>query len=496
MILSIVFLALFPFFETACYALLFWKRRELFFLKRNESAIIIVSLAGWLAYFTLIASIFNVIPCGAIYIASSLVAPLSMSPQLVRALLLRGRYESTKLVIEEELSSREQRKGKQQLSTIPSDREYKSGDVNKSCSTAPSNLVAVSQEKRQSDLAIERAHKLVRITKWVLILMVPLILILTWCLSWIEVGNLLHWIRKYGDCQSTPVYFTYAKLFFDIISLILAIITCILVKNIDDELFLHYEITETALLFILTSMVLVPMRLAGYTKVQPLLQTMQQMVVMSSMIILPCCPEIKGVSSVRSWFRKRITPSLKSTVPRYAQPFPQYHRGSTVRASIITRQESKRMTIEANTSWDAGLCILLSSEDGINAFTRHCAREFSSENILFWCAINDYRDNFSNDNNTTTTNGDELEHITASCAEAGERSIIEEACDIYSRFIDDNSTTQVNLSSKQKSDIKAAIDSADLKKDTFDAAQKEIFSVMSRDSYPRFLASKKNKKPM
>jgi hypothetical protein len=35
-----------------------------------------------------------------------------------------------------------------------------------------------------------------------------------------------------------------------------------------------------------------------------------------------------------------------------------------------------------------------------------------------------------------------------------------------------------------------------LKKDTFDVAQKEIFSVMSRDSYPRFLASTKNRKPI
>jgi hypothetical protein len=424
-----------------------------------------------------------------------------VSPQLVRALRLRGRFESTKLVIEEEISYREHRK--KQLSPIPSGSEYKSGDGNKA---APSNLVAVSK-KKQSDLAIERATNAISTTKWALSLMLPIILIFAWCLSSVEAENSML-STDYNDCKAEPMYFWHTKLLFDIASIIVAIVACVIVRKIDDELYLNYEITETAALFIITSVIIVPVRLAGHTAIQPLLQTIQQMIIMFSMIIMPCCPEVKAFSNVRLWFKQRINPSSKSAVPGYAQPLPQYHRGSIVRASIqlphkitIKTQESNRMTHEANTSWDAGLCILLSSEEGINTFTRHCAREFSSENILFWCAINDFRAKFDN-NTTSTTIGDDIEHstehhnISADCAEACERSIADEARDIYNRFIDNHSNHQVNLSSKQKGDIKAAIESGNLKKDTFDVAQKEIFSVMSRDSYPRFLASTKNRKPI
>jgi hypothetical protein len=154
---TIILLILFPVYELGCYALLFFKRKELFFLKRNELAILCASLSGWLAYFTIAASASNVIPCGVVFIASSLVSPLSVAPQLVRALLLRGKFESSKLVIEEEISSREQRKSRG-LSTIPSGSEYKSGDEGNK-STAPSNLVAAKQESKP-DQSIDAFDKI------------------------------------------------------------------------------------------------------------------------------------------------------------------------------------------------------------------------------------------------------------------------------------------------------------------------------------------------
>lgn len=104
----------------------------------------------------------------------------------------------------------------------------------------------------------------------------------------------------------------------------------------------------------------------------------------------------------------------------------------------------------------------------------HC----SSENVRFWCAVNDYKEKFDEE-----AGDDEGELKTG------------EATALYRTFIDHRSNSQVNLSSKQKGDIKRAIDSGRLTRETFDAAQKEIFSVMSRDSYPRFMASKKNRVP-
>lgn len=85
------------------------------------------------------------------------------------------------------------------------------------------------------------------------------------------------------------------------------------------------------------------------------------------------------------------------------------------------------------------------------------------------------------------------------CPDAIEGTMFEDANDIYKKFIDPHCTdcsAPVNLSSKQRHDIKVKIESGDVQLDIFDASQKEIFSIMCRDSYPRFLNSKKNRKPI
>ncbi|KAK1747517.1 hypothetical protein QTG54_001480 [Skeletonema marinoi] len=115
--------------------------------------------------------------------------------------------------------------------------------------------------------------------------------------------------------------------------------------------------------------------------------------------------------------------------------------------------------------WDAGLCILLSTQEGINAFSQHCAREFSSENVRFWVAVNEYKAKFD-----------------------------EESCPLYSTVDVDTDDDEAETSDAAVSDLKKAIDSRILCKETFDACQKEIFGVMSRDSYPRYLGVQKRQK--
>ena len=66
------------------------------------------------------------------------------------------------------------------------------------------------------------------------------------------------------------------------------------------------------------------------------------------------------------------------------------------------------------------------------------------------------------------------------------------AIQIYNNFIK-ASDSQVNLSSLQRCQIRERINLDRITRDLFDVAQKEIFSVMARDSYPRFLASKDRK---
>ena len=65
------------------------------------------------------------------------------------------------------------------------------------------------------------------------------------------------------------------------------------------------------------------------------------------------------------------------------------------------------------------------------------------------------------------------------------------AQEIYDEYIKVGTQFQINISSEQSSSIRQGLKSADkLNRGLFDNAQNEIFSLMSRHSYPRFLASK------
>ena len=101
--LSLALLVLYPLLEILCYTLLRWRKNDLAIRKRNKCSIFIASMAGWLAYFNLIVSLFGGVPCGLYYVVSLLVAPLSVGPQLVRALTLVGTLKHSQLVTEDDI---------------------------------------------------------------------------------------------------------------------------------------------------------------------------------------------------------------------------------------------------------------------------------------------------------------------------------------------------------------------------------------------------------
>eukprot|EP00581_Thalassiosira_minuscula_P002389 CAMPEP_0183749346 /NCGR_PEP_ID=MMETSP0737-20130205/68237_1 /TAXON_ID=385413 /ORGANISM="Thalassiosira miniscula, Strain CCMP1093" /LENGTH=495 /DNA_ID=CAMNT_0025985099 /DNA_START=521 /DNA_END=2008 /DNA_ORIENTATION=+ len=485
--ISFIVLVLFPLFEGVCHAHLFWKRNNLLIRKRNKAAIYVASLAGWLAYFNLVVSIFGGVPCGLFYVASLLVAPLSVGPQIIRAITLRGNIKYSHLVIEDEMSTRAERKKGAQLEPIAS------GSSDNGLSS-PHQMTKMME----ANLVIETTNRMVQITKWAMFLITVVLLVVALALS-TDATQLL--ATDFEQCQPEPTYFQYFSPAFGITSTALALVVTILLKKIEDELGMRREIQRNAIFLGSTFIIILAVRFAGYHDWQPLLQTIQQMILFFSMAIIPFLPGTP-FNNVASWARKRINPATKSAVPGYAQPLPM-KRGST-RTSIqkvIPGRASRRQSMtaleserEVNVSLDAGLCILLSTENGINLFSQHCAREFSAENVRFWSAVNDYKSKFDEEKCISmSTEADE--DSVAPAAEENDNKVDhkKDAEHIYNQFISQHSKTQVNLSSKQRSDIKKAIGSGELVKETFDAAQREIFSVMSRDSYPRFLASKKTR---
>lgn len=74
-----------------------------------------------------------------------------------------------------------------------------------------------------------------------------------------------------------------------------------------------------------------------------------------------------------------------------------------------------------------------------------------------------------------------------------ENDILTFAKEIFQTFIEDNSPMQINISEAQSNSIRQTLESSNvINRDLFDNAQKEIYALMSRHSYPRFLVSKSN----
>ncbi|XP_064179675.1 regulator of G-protein signaling 5 isoform X1 [Anguilla rostrata] len=105
---------------------------------------------------------------------------------------------------------------------------------------------------------------------------------------------------------------------------------------------------------------------------------------------------------------------------------------------------------------------LLNSKMGQQVFRWFLRTEFSEENLEFWLACEDYR----------TTPGTQLGI---------------KALSIYSQFINSEAPQEVNLDSETKEALTSMIEEPTA--DTFDKAQQRIYSLMAKDSFPRFLRS-------
>ena len=516
-IVSLAFVVLYPLLELLCYGLLRWRRNDLAIRKRNKWSICIASLAGWLAYFNLIVSLFGGVPCGIFYVVSLLVAPMSAGPQLVRALTLKGTLQHSTLVTEDDI-------------VASRDRDHNGRRASRSSDT--------SEKKIEANLVLMKTHLLVKVTIAALIAVPTLVLVVAFAMT-SDVGNLL--ATEFDQCNSEPA-FIFLTPAFGIASTALALLATFLIRKAQDELGLRMEILRNVIFLGVTYVVILIIRLLGYYEWQPLLQTIQQMFLSFSMILIPCLSAFEFlppsvVVKQTNQASSVASTATSSTLPGYAKQIPR----STTRSSIIggrinvvspaTMKQQEQRAREMTVSWDAGLCILLSTQEGINKFSQHCAREFSSENgeaytsflqhhdlvlrvsttltqhfclrypqtVRFWVAVNEYKAKFDEEScppsSTVDTDDDETETSDAAVGVKviSESEIFTLASSIYASFVEDTEH-QVNLSSKHKSELKKAIDSKQLTKYTFDASQKEIFRVMASDSYPRYLCVQKKQK--
>ncbi|XP_028678794.1 regulator of G-protein signaling 8-like isoform X1 [Erpetoichthys calabaricus] len=131
--------------------------------------------------------------------------------------------------------------------------------------------------------------------------------------------------------------------------------------------------------------------------------------------------------------------------------------------SLEVPERSGRPTPHEAQEWGRSLEALLSHHNGIQAFRSFLRSEFSEENIEFWVACQDYR-------------------ATKSAAK-----VVPKARKIYSEYISIQAPKEINLDSQTREAITHSL--AHPTMCCFNAAQRRVYSLMEKDSYPRFLKS-------
>ncbi|KAL6489939.1 hypothetical protein MHYP_G00002840 [Metynnis hypsauchen] len=119
--------------------------------------------------------------------------------------------------------------------------------------------------------------------------------------------------------------------------------------------------------------------------------------------------------------------------------------------------------LEDAVSWNESIEKLLGCKAGQLAFQEFLRSEYSEENILFWLACEDYKKIKNTSEMVITANR------------------------IYSEFVQVEAPRQINIDCGTRANITKNISEPNL--NSFDTAQKLIFSLMARDCYPRFLKS-------
>uniref|UniRef100_V9L1W5 Regulator of G-protein signaling 8 n=1 Tax=Callorhinchus milii TaxID=7868 RepID=V9L1W5_CALMI len=114
--------------------------------------------------------------------------------------------------------------------------------------------------------------------------------------------------------------------------------------------------------------------------------------------------------------------------------------------------------------WRESLDKMLAHPYGLAAFRAFLRSEYSEENIEFWLACEDYKKTKS------------------------PTKLASKAKKIYSEFIDVQAPKEVNIDFQTRELTRKNV--LEPAPSCFNDAQKRIYSLMERDSYPRFLRSK------
>ncbi|XP_002188951.2 regulator of G-protein signaling 1 [Taeniopygia guttata] len=163
----------------------------------------------------------------------------------------------------------------------------------------------------------------------------------------------------------------------------------------------------------------------------------------------------KGIIKVHKKKQKACGADLKSYLKCVMPHIESGFKTSSSRNVMLSAEEVIQ--------WSQSLEKLLASQSGQGVFREFLKSEFSEENIEFWLACEDYK----------KTKSDHLHG---------------KAEKIYEEFVQSDAIKQINIDYQiREATAKKAQDPTHT---SFDEAQKTVYILMERDSYPRFLKSK------
>ncbi|XP_072555903.1 regulator of G-protein signaling 5-like [Paramormyrops kingsleyae] len=165
----------------------------------------------------------------------------------------------------------------------------------------------------------------------------------------------------------------------------------------------------------------------------------------------------RGIASLPDTFRKRakVLKANLSSFLKKTQWILSSHPYETDQLNSTTQVESLK--------WKGSFDRLLENKDGLLTFRAFLVSEYSEENIDFYLACEDYK---------STKSPDKLKT---------------KAKDIYEEFIQRDASREVNIDQKTRDFTKNNLE--ECKRMCFDIAQLEVYTLMEKDCYPRFLRS-------
>ncbi|XP_028845767.1 regulator of G-protein signaling 17 [Denticeps clupeoides] len=138
-------------------------------------------------------------------------------------------------------------------------------------------------------------------------------------------------------------------------------------------------------------------------------------------------------------------------------------RPSCTKMDSIEAAEELHPTLDEVVSWGRSFEVLMRSSEGRAIFREFLRSEYSEENLLFWIACEDLKQ------------------------EANPSVIDEKARNIYEDYVSILSPKEVSLDSRVRDGINQNL--AEPSQLMYEDAQLQIYTLMHRDSYPRFLNS-------